>query len=81
MSACGKNSLALRLASKLADLRAEKTNLRLLRKPGFHVVTSTNAKGRPIGRPCIGRGDRIRTCGLYVPNVALYQTEPHLVII
>ena len=25
-----------------------------------------------------GRGDKIRTCGLYVPNVALYQTEPHL---
>ena len=27
------------------------------------------------------RGDKIRTCGLYVPNVALYQTEPHLDII
>ncbi len=25
-----------------------------------------------------GRGDGIRTHGLYVPNVALYQTEPHL---
>ena len=25
-----------------------------------------------------GRGDWIRTSGLYVPNVALYQTEPHL---
>ena len=24
------------------------------------------------------RGDVIRTRGLYVPNVALYQTEPHL---
>ncbi|CRD53399.1 hypothetical protein BN1263280274 [Stenotrophomonas maltophilia] len=24
-----------------------------------------------------GRGDRIRTCDLYVPNVALYQTELH----
>ncbi len=23
------------------------------------------------------RGDVIRTRGLYVPNVALYQTEPH----
>ena len=23
------------------------------------------------------RSDRIRTCGLYVPNVALYQAEPH----
>ena len=28
--------------------------------------------------PCFtGRGDRIRTCDLYVPNVALYQTELH----
>ena len=25
-----------------------------------------------------GRGERIWTSGLYVPNVALYQTEPHL---
>ena len=23
------------------------------------------------------RSDKIRTCDLYVPNVALYQTEPH----
>ena len=25
-----------------------------------------------------GRGDRTWTCGLCVPNAALYQTEPHL---
>ena len=25
-----------------------------------------------------GRGDKIRTCDFYVPNVALYQAEPHL---
>ena len=24
-----------------------------------------------------GRGERIRTSGLYVPNVALYQTKLH----
>ena len=24
-----------------------------------------------------GRGDRIRTCDFYVPNVALYQAELH----
>jgi hypothetical protein len=24
-----------------------------------------------------GRGDRIRTCDIYVPNVALYQSELH----
>ena len=29
-------------------------------------------------RPLKNRGDWIRTSGLYVPNVALYQTEPHL---
>lgn len=28
----------------------------------------------------LGRGDRIRTCGLYVPNVALHQAELHLVV-
>ena len=25
-----------------------------------------------------GRDDKIRTCDIHVPNVALYQTEPHL---
>jgi hypothetical protein len=25
----------------------------------------------------IGRGERIRTSGLYVPNVALYQAKLH----
>ncbi len=25
-----------------------------------------------------GRGDKIRTCDPHVPNVVLYQTEPHL---
>ena len=30
------------------------------------------------GQTQSGRGDWIRTSGLYVPNVALYQTEPHL---
>ena len=27
-----------------------------------------------------GRDDRIRTCGLCVPNATLYQAEPHPVI-
>jgi hypothetical protein len=38
------------------------------------------AKKPALGRllhESIGRGDRIRTCDLYVPNVALYQTELH----
>ena len=30
--------------------------------------------------PFFGRGDGIRTHDFYVPNVALYQTEPHLVM-
>ena len=36
---------------------------------------------QPRKIPCTadvsGRGERIRTSGLHVPNVALYQTEPH----
>ena len=28
----------------------------------------------------IGRGDRIRTCGISLPKRVLYQAEPHLVI-
>ena len=28
----------------------------------------------------IGRGERIRTSGLYVPNVALYQAKLHPVL-
>src|SRR5688500_15078444 len=38
------------------------------KKPGKHFVSRVS---------CDGRGDRIRTCDLYVPNVALYQTELH----
>ena len=43
---------------------------------------STKKPGRRCRRPglrvsTLGRGDRIRTCDLYVPNVALYQTELH----
>ena len=33
---------------------------------------------KAVSRKKYGRGDGIRTHGLYVPNVALYQTEPHL---
>lgn len=35
-------------------------------------------KGTAFAVPFDGRGDRIRTCGLFVPNEALYQAEPHL---
>ena len=33
---------------------------------------------RLTNRPYTNRGDKIRTCGLCVPNAALYQTEPRL---
>ena len=37
-----------------------------------------NTKGMATAIPFVfGRDDRIRTCDFYVPNVALYQTEPH----
>ena len=38
-----------------------------------------NKKGRPKAALIVvlGRGDRIRTCDFYVPNVALYQAELH----
>ena len=39
-----------------------------------------NKKNDPIGHPFIsGRSDKVRTCDLYVPNVALYQAELHSV--
>jgi hypothetical protein len=44
----------------------------------FHAAKRT--KAALAGGLCgeiIGRGDRIRTYDLYVPNVALYQTELH----
>ena len=45
-------------------------------------MTSQNKKAQvldPLGlfRFLSGRGERIRTSGLYVPNVALYQAKLH----
>ena len=35
-------------------------------------------KQKPLNRAALKyRDDRIRTCGLLVPNEALYQAEPH----
>lgn len=52
-------------------------------KPAFHKASQTTKKAElrkiVIQPSAIGRGDKIRTCGPYVPNVVLYQTEPHLV--
>lgn len=51
-------------------------------KFGYSIETK-NPNASPIrkvfGLFVCGRGDKIRTCGPYVPNVVLYQTEPHLV--
>lgn len=35
------------------------------------------AAKRPKGGGFLGRGERIRTSGLYVPNVALYRAKLH----
>ena len=45
-------------------------------KSDFLNAQKTKAH-REAGFGFFGRGDRIRTCDLYVPNVALYQTELH----
>ena len=49
----------------------------------FIISNIQRNKGNPnkFGLPLFGRDDRIRTCDFYVPNVALYQTEPHLVFL
>ena len=44
-----------------------------------HVLTpvSCYTKKTPEFPMSLRRRDRIRTCDFYVPNVALYQAEPH----
>ena len=56
-------------------------NLRLLRIPfSYRPSPRPKEKGSRCDPFSFGRGDKIRTCDFYVPNVALYQAEPHLVI-
>ena len=43
----------------------------------FFVIQKDEAKWTLLRH---GRDDRIWTCGPYVPNVVLYQTEPHPVL-
>ena len=53
-------------------------------RPQKNKKTKDPASGcRPLQDPPkkYGRGDWIRTSGPYVPNVLLYQTEPHLVAV
>lgn len=52
-----------------------RTNLRLSPDKTKHAATR---KFPETACFFYGRGDKIRTCGPYVPNVVLYQTEPHL---
>ena len=57
------------------DLRSKLRNT-----PSKNCVTGQTKKPwkQSVPRLFCGRDDRIRTCDFYVPNVALYQTEPHL---
>ena len=59
------------------DLRSKLRNT-----PSKNRVTGqTKNPWKPsVSKGFSGRGDRIRTCDFYVPNVALYQAEPHLVM-
>jgi hypothetical protein len=41
------------------------------------VSRRSTAEGGVESLKKIGRGERIRTSGLYVPNVALYQAKLH----
>ena len=48
-------------------------------QPSKIAVQKAKKKGFEIAlKADFGRGDKIRTCDFYVPNVALYQAEPHL---
>ena len=41
------------------------------------LLAATNLANMAGNQIDIGRGERIRTSGLYVPNVALYQAKLH----
>ena len=56
------------------NVRKPVENTRFSIKVGAEILILIVSKSPSLH----GRGDRIRTCGFYVPNVALYQAEPHL---
>ena len=56
----------------LLDLRR-----RSYRKIFYTFFLSGKQKRLKKNFSLLSRSDKIRTCDLYVPNVALYQTEPH----
>ena len=43
----------------------------------FSQIQKEKADSNAVGLMISGRDDRIRTCGLFVPNEARYQTVPH----
>ena len=70
-------SLLLRASSPLRSVGATD----IFRRVGFEPTSASTQSNAlyPIilSASADGRDDRIRTCGILVPNQALYQTEPH----
>ena len=66
----------MRLAWQHAEARIP---LPAVAADGDNLTGHANAKPafRRVRLGTFGRGDRIRTCDFYVPNVALYQAELH----
>ena len=69
---CDWNSQPLR-ARKSTEANSDQNQDQMIFLAGtkFGIVVATRRKPLRIN----GRGDRIRTCDIYVPNVALYQSE------
>ena len=70
----------LRTSARIATSCRLKTRAVLSSPPGVILPVVTLAQGHRGApndsyRRILGRGDRIRTCDIYVPNVALYQSE------
>ena len=60
---------------KKAKRKAINASVEKLESVGSIETRKSERKARIF---LFGRGDKIRTCDFYVPNVALYQAEPHL---
>ena len=72
---CGAKVLSCKLQKK-----SSRYNRKLLSDLAGNRTRAFAVRGRRLSRLTTRpyRGDKIRTCGLCVPNAALYQTEPHL---
>ena len=75
----GRSALAVytAIARRTAFFQLARLRLRKLACPSHASTKKRHPKWVPF---LCGRGDKIRTCDFYVPNVALYQAEPHLVM-